>query len=453
MIEQQARGKAFAMNLTRSVLLGIILIVSASSTLAQLVNGRLTTSFYTLQRFDTVGSSKTYLRAYQTVQLSAAQGDFSLHTMLQGAMNGTNDFGDVGRIRFYNLYLTWANIGRALDLNFGRQALYAGVANGTIDGLLARARLWKNQITVTGFGGATVNSDFTGIRKNIHDNYSIGGQVVTTALEGARVGISYMNRHEERDPYWALRNVDTTFAPRLVYISTDSPAEEYGSADVYYTYGSLFSVYGRYDYDFNLTRTSRGQGGARVNVTDALSLTADYVYRAPHIAYNSIFSVFTSNSTNEFEGGIDYSFNPMLHAFARLGRVTYTSTLEDKSTRWTLGLNTGYGSFSYSGGNGYAGELQSVSLQGSYPCFGRMLIPTLGLTYASYRLDPELSTDRDNALSVLLGAIVRPSSSFSFDVQGQWLTNKILNHDMRLQVRLMYWFAQRLSIFKQEVNQ
>ena len=453
MIAQQARGKAFAMNLTRSVLLCIILCVSASSTLAQLINGRLTTSFYTLERFDTVGSSKTYLRAYQTVQLSVAQGNVSLHTFLQGAMNGTNDFGDVGRVRFYNLYLTWANIGRALELNFGRQALYAGVAYGTIDGLMAKARLWKDRVTVTGFGGATVNSDYTGIRKNIHDNYNIGGQVVTTALEGARIGISYMNRHEERDPYWALRAYDTTFAPRLVYINTDSPAEEYGSADVYYSYGSLLSVYGRYDYDFNLTRTSRGQGGARINVTKALSLTADYVYRAPHIAYNSIFSVFTSNSTTELEGGVDYTFTPLLHAFARLGRVTYTSTLEDKSTRWTVGLNAGYGSFSYSGGNGYAGELQSVSLQGSYPLLNRMLIPTLGLTYASYRLDPEVSTDRDNALSILLGAIVRPSNSFSFDVQGQWLTNKILNRDMRLQVRLMYWFAQRLSILKQEVNQ
>jgi hypothetical protein len=33
----------------------------------------------------------------------------------------------------------------------------------------------------------------------------------------------------------------------------------------------------------------------------------------------------------------------------------------------------------------------------------------------------------------------------SVDVQGQWLANKIMNSDMRVQVRFMYWFAQQLS--------
>jgi hypothetical protein len=128
-----------------------------------------------------------------------------------------------------------------------------------------------------------------------------------------------------------------------------------------------------------------------------------------------------------------------------VARVSYT---DEQSTRWSVGVNNGYGSLAYSGSDGYAGELQSVSLQGSYPFFGRTVIPTAGLSYASYRLSNESS--RDNALSVLLGAIVRPTQAFSFDVQGQWLMNKISQRDLRLQVKLMYWFAQRLSIFKGE---
>ncbi len=436
------------MNAKRLILIPLLVAVSVQLLHAQLVSGRFTTSFYTWQKFDTVGVSKTYLRAFQSVQLSASQGDFSLHTFLQGAANGTSSFGDLGMVRFYNLYLQWSRIADVGELTLGRQSVYAGVASGTVDGLRATARILQDQVRITGFGGAAVSDDYTGVRKNIHDNYSFGGQVVTTALPDLRFGVSYLNRREERDPYWALRARDTTFVAVPYYIANDAPAEQFGSADAYYTYGSLFSVYGRYDYDFLMSTTSRGEADARVNVTDALTLTGDFIYRMPRISYNSISSVFTQSSVREYEAGVEYGLLPRVRAFARLALVSYT---DDKSHRWTLGVNSGYGSFSYSGSDGYAGQLQSVSLQGAYPVFNRLVVPTLGLTYASYRLSPE--STRDNALSVVLGGIVRPMSTLSVDLQGQWLTNKILSRDVRLQAKASYWFAEKLPFFREEVGQ
>jgi hypothetical protein len=55
-------------------------------------------------------------------------------------------------------------------------------------------------------------------------------------------------------------------------------------------------------------------------------------------------------------------------------------------------------------------------------------------------------------VAVLAGATVRPTRNFSFDVQGQWMANRMYSRDMRLQVKLMYWFAERVSLFSQEVN-
>ncbi len=437
------------MNAKRMALLAVLLPAFGVSLLqAQLVSGRFVTSFYTWKQFDTVGASAAYLRAFQTVQLSVAQGDVALHTNIQGVTNFAKEFGEVGRVRFVNLYLTWANIGKALDLSLGRQAVYAGVANGNIDGVRATARFGQDHFRITGFAGATVSEEFTGIRKNFHDNLSFGGQFITTVVRDLRLGLSYLNRNQERDPYWALRARDTTFAAVPYYVATDSPAEQYGSVDAYYTSTTLFTVYGRYDYDFNLSQTFRGQGSARVNVTPSLALTGDYIYRSPRVLYNSIFSVFPLNTVTELEGGVEYAFKPTLRAFAKYGYVKYS---DDKSNRWTLGVNTAYGSLSYSGSGGYAGQLQSVSLQGAYPLLGRMVTPTLGVSYASYRLSAE--APRENALAVLLGATLRPVPAFSVDVQGQWLANRFYNNDTRLQVRLMYWFAERLSIFRQEVNQ
>jgi len=436
------------MNGSRLLPLVLLLAWCAATAPAQLVTGRLSTAFYTWEQFDTVGTSQQYLRAYQTAQLTIAQGDVSLTTFLQGTTNLAGSFGEAGRVRFYNLYLTWANIGKMVDLHLGRQGIFAGVGVGTIDGLSAKARLFQNKVTVTGYGGSSVGPEFTGVRKNMHDNYFFGGQVVTSMVPGARIGLSYMNRHEERDPYWTLRARDTSFAPVPYYVTFDSPAEELGSADARYDYGDRFSVYGRYDHDFLNQRTSRAQGGARVQLTPQLSVNADYIHRVPRVFYNSIFSAFVTNSVDELEGGAEYAFTPLLRLFGRMAWVSYT---DEKSHRWTLGLNTNYGSVAYAGSDGYAGELTSFSVQGSYPFFGRVVIPTAGISYASYRLSKE--STRDNAFALLLGAAVRPVSAFSCDIQAQWLTNKLMQRDLRAQLRLNYWFSERLSLIHGEGKQ
>ncbi|MEW6509640.1 MAG: hypothetical protein AB1428_01635 [Bacteroidota bacterium] len=431
------------------ILSGLILSLLLGSvvTHAQLVNGRLVTSFYTLERFDTVGRSTTYLRAFQAVQLSAAEGDFSLHTYLLGMVNGTGAFGENGRVRVSNLYLRWANIGRAADVNLGRQAVYAGVGNGTIDGIMARVRLLDDMITVTGYGGSTVVPDFTGLRSNWHDNLHFGGRVLTTVLPGARIGLSYMNRREEVDPYWALRARDTTFTPVPYYVAPDPYEDERGSADVSYACGEDARVYARYDYDFLTNTTARGQGALRVNVAPDLALTGEYIYRKPRVAFNSIFSAFTQNSVSEVEGGVEYSITALCRVYGKLGQVSYT---DETSMRWTLGLFAQYGSVSYSGSSGYAGELQSFNVQGAYPLLDRMIVPSLGVSFASYKLSAD--APRDDALAVLAGATVRPVRTFSVELQGQWMRNRLYDRDMRLQVRLMYWFAERMSLFTEEVK-
>jgi hypothetical protein len=424
-----------------------LLALGAGGATAQLVNGRLTTSFYTFERFDTVGTSRTYARAFQAIQLSAAQGDISLNTYFLGAMNGTNEFGDNGRVRFYNLYLRWANIANMGEFSLGRQAVYAGAGNGSIDGLAARVRLLENSVTVQGYGGSVVKEEFTGVRSNWHDNLSYGGQIVTTALPDARCAVSYMHRKEETDPYWTLRSRDTTFTPLPYYITPLPSEEEVGSVDVSYAYGNTATVYGRYDYDFLAKNTMRGQGAVRVNATPALAVTGEFIYRKPHVSFNSIFAAFTQNSVTEVEGGLEYQWTPLFRVFGKLGSVSYT---DDNSLRWSGGIFCNYATISYAGGKGYAGKFQSFNIQGSYPLFDRMVVPTAGVSWVSYKLSME--TPRQEALAILAGATVRPVKQFSFDVQGQWMRNKLYNSDMRLQVRLMYWFAERLSLFSGEVK-
>jgi hypothetical protein len=428
--------------------LGLIIALGAAPACAQLVTGRLTTSFYTLERFDTVGHSTSALRAYESMIFSVSQGNVSLHTSLTGTMNGTPDFGSLGYVRFYSLYVRVADIAKMLDLSIGRQAVYAGAGNGTIDGLSGRIRLLDNGVTVSAYGGSSVGAEMAGVRRNWHDNMSFGGQIVTTLVTNARIGVSYMNRRQELDPWWALRARDSaTFTPSLVYIQPSSAHEQLGSVDASYNAGECVSLYGRYDYDFNYSETARGQLGARVGVLPALTLTGDLTYRKPRVAFNSIFSAFTSEPTTEIEGGAEYTLTPGYRAFVRLANVAYT---DDHSARWTAGINGRYGSVSYSGSNGYAGRYTIINVQGVYPLLDRMLIPTAGVSFASYKLSPD--TKRTTALAVILGAAVRPWKALSFDLQGQWLNNQLYDRDVRVQGKVMYWFAERLPFFSEEVK-
>lgn len=418
----------------------VVLILAAGRAPAQLVSGRFVTSLYTWEKFDTVGVSNTYLRAFQTAQLTVAQGDLSLHTYLQGAVNATSDFGDLGRVRAYNLYFRWANIGKMVDLSLGRLPVYAGVGNGTIDGLQAKGRFFGRKLMVTGYWGAVVPPAYTQLADNWGKNRMFGGQIVTTALANTRLGVSYTYRREERPSYVTLR-ADSNYIARPYTVTFDGPSLELLGGDAYVTVAKRLSLYGRYDYDLLAMRTSRGQVGGRLQVIDRLDITAEFIHRVPRISFNSLFTAFVNSAVDEVEGGVEYEVLPRVRAFGRLANVTYS---DDRSMRWTLGVNSGYGSLAYSGSNGYAGTLSTFSLYGSYPLMDNMLVPSAGVTFTLYRLDPGL--DRQDALAVVAGATVRPSPPFAIDLQGQWLANPVYAHDLRLQARFTYWFSENLQL-------
>ena len=422
-----------------AAMLGLLCGPDAS---AQIVSGRLSTSFFTWKRFDTVDVAKLYLRAYQTVQLNVTQDDVSLHTYLTGAIATP---GEAAAVRAYNLYLRWSNVGKLVDLSAGRQAVYAGVGTGTIDGLAAKFHFLNDGVTLLGYAGAAPAIGYRGIRSNFHDNMSFGGQIVTTLLSGARVGVSYLNRKEERDPYWALRARDTSYVPVPYYVTFEPDAYQLLGADVSYNYGDLVSVYGRYDHDLNQEKTSRVQGDVRVRVAPDLGVTIGYMHRLPRVSYNSIFSAFVQNSVDEIEGGVEYEFAPRTRGYGRLGSVKYS---DERSTRWSLGVATGYGTVSYTGGNGYAGEIRSFSVQGIYPLDGNRIVPSAGIAYTTYRLNSD--EEIRNALSFVAGGSCRPLPSLSIDLQAQFLANRIYANALNGFVRVNYWFREKLSLFEQE---
>ena len=428
----------------RRITFAAMLVLFALPTLAwsQLVSGRLISSITTFERvFDTVGTSKTYVRGFQSVLLDIGQSDFSFHAHAQGAATLQHTLDELPDYRLYYLYARWRNIADAVDVSIGRVPYFVGVGVGTMDGMLTTVRFAENKARFTVYGGANLRNDIT-IEKwgPFKNNFTVGGQFLTTAIERTRLGISYMNRQRERPGYPTIRP-DTLGNGVPFYVDAILAKEQYVSGDAAYEISDM-KVYGRYDFNLESEKTQRGQLGVRYNATPDLTLTGDFIHRAPRVLFNSFFAVFNTSSVNEFEAGADYRFCPTIRAFVRGAYVKYT---DDKTFRYTVGMAHNYFSASYRGNSGYAGELNALSLQGAYPLFDNMLTPTAGLTLSWYKLND--TAENESATAAVLGAIVRPLRCLSFDVQGQWLHNKIADRDVRLFAKLSYWFSERLTIF------
>ncbi len=180
---------------------------------AQRLSGRLLTSFYTWERFDTVGVSKNYLRAYQGAQLQFVHKDFSLHTYVQGTTNFGNTFSTDPSVRFYSLYARLKNIGNVGEIQVGRVPVYAGVGNGTIDGFLGKLRLWNGKMRIAGYGGGNVpERQKAKLHSDVDNNFARGGQLVARLIEDFSFSASCLNRRSKPRPNRAMRPAGTFFA-------------------------------------------------------------------------------------------------------------------------------------------------------------------------------------------------------------------------------------------------
>lgn len=419
----------------------IALCIVSLSASAQLFNGRLTTSLYGFQGADTALAKQTYMRAYENIYLTAGSGDvsFNMNAML------SNDFRSSlvtdPELRISSLLVKVRKIGGLADLSVGRQFIYAGAAYGLIDGTLLNFRLWDDKIFVTGFGGTNVIHSRDLKSQWIGDNGMFGGQVVVAPNEQGSVGISYVNKRKIRKPYNAVR-LDSLFNPQVIVINSLPLAEELASLDVEYEFGGWVFMQAKTEFDVDKENLSKIQAFTRVKATECLDATVEYIFREPRVAYNSIFSVFNVNSTKELEGGIEYRPTAKAFFFARVANVEY---VDENSQRLTIGGTYDLVSATYTQNFGYAGELNGISVYAGYPMMERVLTPTVGFGYASFKHAKE--DPSRTVVNVNIGAVFRPVQTFSTDVQLQWMQNPQMSNDVRLFVKITYWFNERMNWF------
>ncbi|CUS77886.1 hypothetical protein JGI7_01082 [Candidatus Kryptonium thompsonii] len=418
----------------------LIFLLFPAILFAQNLNLRLTTTAYMWQRQETPEISTNHLRAYQLAQLTLSKGNLSFHAFA----NLSNDFRekqtDDPRFRFYNFYLNWRNIFNRFNLKLGRFAVYSGVGVGTIDGAYINAKIFKF-LSANVYGGFLMprNQKFA-LNDDPKNNFMFGGQL-KFSKGSFNASLSYFNQHRKPKTYEAFR-ADSLGDVFVQEISPTSSQYQIVSGDLNYEFSS-FELYSRLDYDINRVKFSRFEFSAGVNLMERLKLSAGYDYRDPRIPANSIFSVFNYSVTKEIEAGIHYRISPLLRVYVGFSNVNY---VDDKAQRIVVGFDAGYGSVNFAKRLGYAGELDGVSAQVYYPMFNNKFIPNASLSYSSYKLWEGGEKHKDIVLA--LGGNARLNNAISFDIQTQYIQNKVYKSDFRVFFKFNYWLFTNLGFIK-----
>ncbi|MFN4111874.1 MAG: hypothetical protein ACK4G1_06325, partial [Ignavibacteria bacterium] len=98
--------------------------------LAQNFNGRISSSFYTFERFESKDVSNKFLRSYQYGQFNLNKDWFTLRTTLVVEQDLIKNIKYDPRIRLFNLYLEGRELFGLAIVRIGRQPVYHSVASG-----------------------------------------------------------------------------------------------------------------------------------------------------------------------------------------------------------------------------------------------------------------------------------------------------------------------------------
>jgi hypothetical protein len=360
---------------------------------------------------------------------------FSFHTSMQGTTDLAEKMDSDPAIRLFNAYIAAKDIAGMLDVRIGRIPVFGGVSYGSVDGGQLKARPADAVEIMLYGGGLTPPSQRSDFFHHFEDNWQLGGQVELRMLPNTTLGLSYMNRHRESRPFDVTRYDPELAQNRTYHIDYGSRANQYGSFAASWGAKGLWT-FGRLDYDFNFERLSRAEVSAYYQATEKLGCSLDFAHREPTISYNSYFSLFEAEANQEISAGVDYRLHRHLTLQGRVSEVLYDG---ENDTRIMIGAVNMYAALTYTKDISYDGDLDAFNFSFMYPLFEGRLTPNLGVVLSNYALGDDF--EKITTWAGVAGAVYRPFRTLSFDIQGQYVSNKIYSSDIRGFIRVSYWFT------------
>jgi len=422
-------------------LVTLTIFVLSAQVNAQSLNFKLSTYFYSWERTDSIASGyeTSHMKGYQNLLLDITQDKWSLNTSLLTQEDIVNKSGDGFDYSFYNLYIKGSNLWNALDVGIGRQFIFAGVGNTSVDGLSLRYKAgMKKQYQISVFGGALTpdNYDFQSY-SSFNNNFIFGSKFSYYGDQGFTGTLSYFLKRKQYDPYYAPR-IDTMYNTTNELIVTDSKDQQLIGLNLNYTGKQNYTLYGKAFYDLYINKFYQAEFNFSYLIIDNFRMTLDYSYRGAQLTYNTTFWTMAQfwplSHYQQLEATADYTLKNGMNLFATYSNVFY---IDDNAAKYQFGFKTpAYGLY-YIGYSGYSGESNGAVGYVYHQLVPEKLAGNVTLNYSNYNLG-NYSSQNENQFSGIVGLAYRPNRQFTIDAQGQFITNRIYSIDSRFLLGVTY---------------
>jgi hypothetical protein len=379
------------------------------------LKSNISTYFNSYQTQDLYTEDKTsFLRAYQSFQFDVNQigtKNLSFHTYFRSTTDFLNENSTDPSTKIYNAYIDWKNIKKILDLKLGRQFLYVGVGNGTMDGFRFDLKP-KVKVQLTGYIGFQLPEDQWTKVDSWNKSHIFGGELATTYLRDTRLAVSYVKKERGTGPEQHLIGANATHQHcKLTFFSQFYYDLVYKKAQNFTLRGNGSSLWGK------------------------LYLSAEYQYRRPSIYSNSIFSVFKQDTYSilRFSG----AYQPVKN-FKFSSEYDLTLYKSGNSTRFRFGIEYAYIALGMYFRRGYGGESNGVYGKLIYT-LNKNFAFSASADYGRYKIDEEQES-KDDVFALASRVEWEPVRNLRFALELQDVRNKIRSYDLRLQGKASYRF-------------
>ncbi|MCJ7498119.1 MAG: hypothetical protein MUO78_08310 [candidate division Zixibacteria bacterium] len=400
----------------KTILVFILSLILFKSSSATELKSNISTYFNSYQTRDLYTEEKTsYFRAYQSFRFDLNQigtKNLYFHTYFRSTTDFLHKNSTDPSTKIYNAYLDWKDIKKILDLRLGRQYLYAGVGNGTMDGLRVDVKPIE-KIKLTGYVGFQLPRERSTDIDTWEKSHIFGGELSATYLKDTRLAVNYVQKVRDR---WIEEH--------LIGLSASHYHKKFDFFSQFY-----YNLVYRKAQNFTLRGTSSELFGK-------LYLALEYQYRRPNIYSNSIFSVFKQEpySIYRFTG----TYQPIKN-FRFTSKYDFTKYKKDNSSRVRFGVEYSFIALGLNFRRGYGGESNGVYGKIIYT-FNRNFVFSVSTDYGRYKLDEEQES-KDESFAISSRVEWEPLKNLQLAMEMQDVRNKIKNYDLRLQGKASYKFG------------
>ena len=311
--------------------------------------------------------------------------------------------------KVYNTYLNFISPCRKWDARLGRQFVYNGVMNGTVDGLLLSIRPVAN-MSVRLLAGMEAPFDRTLKLTSWDDGNVLGAYGSYGFSEAINLKASYYQKSRSSEVYWQL--VGGALSGKV-----------------------LNNFYYQAQYDHNLKTSSFQTIRFRLNyLKNKWTVFAEYNSQKPRIYEDSFFQIFEQTAFNQVRSGVGYQ----LGIFNIGLQDIYTMYEESKSSNQIHATLSGsYGMIGVLYQSGYSGDNTGVYGAIHYNILKDLLLRVSSSYYQYERQTTAISEDA-TAFSGSLTYKLTASLQASAEIQER--INSYFDNDLRGLFRIHYAF-------------